>query len=100
MTRECSLIDISLRGALFEAPHLPRPKVGDACSLDIPLDTGEARVKMVGQIAHVTGTRVGIRCTELDLDSAAHLRRLVQLNLGDEDMLQRELEALMDLGDE
>ncbi len=33
-------------------------------------------------------------CQHIDLDSISHLRRLVELNLGDEALLERELAAL------
>jgi hypothetical protein len=46
-------------------------------------------------VAHIEDDRVGVSCSHIDLDSAAHLRRLVELNLGDEAQLHRELQALM-----
>ena len=64
--------------------------------LTIRLDAaGEAVIRMEGEIAHRDGTQVGMRCTGIDLDSIAHLRRLVELNLGDEELLHRELSALV-----
>jgi hypothetical protein len=49
---------------------------------------------MEGSIAHLEGTQVGLRCDSIDIDSLTHLRRLVELNVGDEAILQRELSAL------
>ena len=37
---------------------------------------------------------LGFVCRHIDLDSISHLRRLVELNLGDESLLERELAAL------
>lgn len=37
---------------------------------------------------------LGFVCRHIDLDSISHLRRLVELNLGDEQLLERELAAL------
>jgi hypothetical protein len=34
-------------------------------------------------------------CKEIDLDSISHLRRLIELNLGDQEELERELGALL-----
>jgi hypothetical protein len=45
-------------------------------------------------VAHIEGTRVGLRCLHIDLDSITELRRLVELNLGDAAQLDRELHAL------
>jgi hypothetical protein len=37
---------------------------------------------------------LGFVCQHIDLDSISHLRRLVELNLGDVSLLERELAAL------
>jgi len=51
---------------------------------------------MEGHLAHVgDNNTVGIRCESIDLDSISHLRRLVELNLGDPELLNRELSALV-----
>ncbi len=91
----CELLDVSLKGALVEAPATFSGTVGQGCALTIRLDAGDAFVRMDGTIAHRRGTQVGIRCTGIDLDSIAHLRRIVELNLGDEELLHRELSALV-----
>ena len=91
----CELLDVSLKGALAEAPPSFRGGVGQSCILTIRLDAGDAIIRMEGEIAHREGGQVGIRCTGIDLESIAHLRRLVELNLGDEELLHRELSALV-----
>ncbi len=92
----CELLDLSLKGALVETAAPFAVAVGQPCTLTIRLDAGEAVIRMEGVIVHREGRQVGVRCTEIDLDSIAHLRRLVELNLGDEALLQRELSALID----
>lgn len=91
----CEVVDVSLRGALVEVPVLFRTHAGEKCTLTIRLDAGEAVIRMEGEIVHREGTLVGVRCLEIDLDSISHLRRLVELNLGDEAALHRELSALV-----
>ena len=39
--------------------------------------------------------KLGFECTRIDQQSISHLRRVVELNLGDEALLQRELKALI-----
>jgi hypothetical protein len=46
-------------------------------------------------VTHVAGRRVGLRCDNIDIDSVTHLRRLVELNAGDPNLLDRELSALI-----
>jgi hypothetical protein len=91
----CELLDISLKGALVEVPVSSRARPGQNATLTVRLDAGDAVIRMNGQIAHREGAQVGVRCIEIDIDSIAHLRRLVELNLGDEELLERELSALI-----
>lgn len=91
----CEVLDVSLKGALVEVPHGFPAHVGQRCTLAVRLDAGDAEIRMEGEIVHREGTQAGIRCVEIDLDSISHLRRLVELNVGDEGVLQRELSALV-----
>jgi hypothetical protein len=91
----CEVLDVSFKGALVEVPFGFPAHVGQRCTLAIRLDAGDATIRMEGEIVHRAGTQAGIRCLEIDLDSMAHLRRLVELNVGDEQVLHRELSALV-----
>jgi hypothetical protein len=91
----CELVDVSLRGALVRAQSEPVAVEGQRCDLLIQLDQGPATILMRGEVAHCAGHEVGVRCREVDLESAAHLRRLVEVNLGDGRLLDRELAALL-----
>ncbi len=91
----CEVLDVSLKGALVESPVGFHAGVGQPCTLTIRLDAGAAAIRMAGEIVHREGTQLGIRCKEIDLDSIAHLRRLVELNVGDDELLHRELAALV-----
>ena len=92
---ECEVLDVSLKGALVEVGPGLKAKAGDVCSLVIRLDAGDAFIRMDGEVAHVNGQRVGVKADEMELESVEHLRRLVEVNLGDEDVLHRELAALV-----
>jgi len=92
--RECAVIDISLKGALLSCPDGWRAKNGQDVRLDIQVAEG-VHIHMQGVVAHIKADHVGVTCHHIDLDSAAHLRRLVELNLGDETQLHRELQALI-----
>jgi hypothetical protein len=88
----CEMLDISLKGVLVKAAV--EAAVGTACTVCIPLSE-EAVIRMVGQVRHHEGALVGVRCDEIDLESMTHLRRLIELNLGDEAQVNRELTALI-----
>lgn len=92
------LIDISLKGVLLEKPEgWPETPVENA-EVELPLDA-ENTIRIPLKPTHVEPNRLGFTCTGLDLDSATLLRRLVELNLGDPELLERELEALVTLED-
>ncbi|MBT3310294.1 MAG: PilZ domain-containing protein [Gammaproteobacteria bacterium] len=91
----CELFDISLRGALIGACTGATPEAGTPCKLIIKLDaTEQTKIVMFGSIAHKKENRVGIICEEIDIDSMTHLRKLVEYNLGDVELVNRELDAL------
>jgi hypothetical protein len=92
----CELYDISLRGALVGACSGATPPPGTACKLILELDgNSDERIVMQGEIAHKIENRVGIHCLSIDIDSMTHLRRLVEYNLGESSLLERDLEALL-----
>ncbi len=94
----CVLRDVSLKGALVEVPVDLEVATGQPCTLIIPLDAEEVTIRMEGQVAHREGVLVGIRCGTIDLESIMHLRRLLELNLGDGELVRRELRELVDHG--
>jgi hypothetical protein len=92
----CELLDISLRGALVAVPPSVEAPLETRCTVCVRLDPeGETTIRMDGEIAHREGDVAGIRCTEIDLESIGHLRRLLELNVGDDALMRRELTALV-----
>ncbi|HSM92282.1 MAG TPA: PilZ domain-containing protein [Anaeromyxobacteraceae bacterium] len=89
------VIDVSLNGALLQVSRDFAGHRGQPCSLNIRLEPSDASIRMIGEMAHVEPGRVGVRREEIDLESMAHLRRLVELNLGDPALLDREFDALV-----
>lgn len=87
------LIDISLNGALLEVNRPSSWKSGDRLNLNIRL-SDQAFIDMQAVVAHREKGQLGLTCEHIDMESIAHLRRLVELNLGDEALLERELSAL------
>lgn len=88
------LIDISLKGALVQQPPGWAPPPGARARLEIRLPDSPVRIRMEAEVAHAGEGRLGLHCVAIDLDSLTHLRRLLELNLGDPALLQRELFAL------
>ncbi len=90
---ETRLRDVSLHGALIDAPQAFPPDEDKPYKLAVHLDGGPD-ICMEVETAHHQDGQVGLRCVHIDVDSITHLRRLVELNLGDPALLERELSAL------
>lgn len=89
------LIDISLNGVLIHSIEGWPCTVGDSVSISIQLDKDEQFIiRMQTKVTHIEQDHIGMQCEHIDMDSITHLRRLLELNLGDPGMLQRELAAL------
>jgi PilZ domain len=90
------LQDVSLKGALVDLKDEEASISVEAerGTLEITLDNGVV-ILMDVKIVHGTSRRLGLECVQIDIDSIAHLRRLVELNLADESLLYRELKALV-----
>jgi hypothetical protein len=97
--RECAgqVLDISLRGLLVAcADSALLPTCGARASARVQLDDdADYCISMAGRVMHIDGHHIGLQCTEVDIESATRLRRLVELNLADENLLERELTELV-----
>jgi hypothetical protein len=100
-TYSARLLDISLKGALTTQPSASLTEIGKAYQLELSLSaTGSViRLQMEASIAHREDGRIGFQYQNMDLDTAAHLYRLVELNLGDDKLMERELTELARFND-
>lgn len=89
-----SIHDISLNGALITTPLSDTPLKGKLGSLVFFLTDTDLSVSMHIAVVHQTSEETGLQCNAIDIDSISHLRRLVELNLGDENQLNKELSQL------
>jgi hypothetical protein len=90
---ESKLVDVSLKGVLIERPIEWNGKVGSRFRMDLRINNSVI-ISMGVNAAHIMPHRIGFEWQKIDLDSFAELKRLVELNLGDPAMLNRELSAL------
>lgn len=94
----CQVIDISLKGVLLQLPDGAAPPAGMPCLVKLPLGgdgSDDVAIAMAGELAHVQGGHAGVLCRSIDLESITHLRRLIEVNLGDASASERELKALI-----
>lgn len=91
----CAVLDVSLNGLLLIKPESWQGKIGEDYAIDLVIEQAQLIIKMSSSVAHIDNGQIGFKCTQLDIDSLAHLKRLVLLNQGDEALLHRELSALI-----
>lgn len=94
-TLAAHLLDISLKGALVTLGDGHAPPLGAPATLELRLTGSNVVIRMQVTVAHLDESRVGLRCESIDLDSISHLRRLIELNSGDPQSIERELSALI-----
>lgn len=94
----CELIDLSLKGLLVKEPDNCTLDASHPCQATVTL-TGEARIHMDVVLSRRQDGQLGFICREIDVVSIGHLRRLVELNLGDPEAANRELFELITMDD-
>lgn len=92
---ECTLLDISFNGCLISSQYeINELQAKDNLSLKITL--GETLT--IEAFAHIAYRRkdkqLGLQFDGIDIHSATSLRRLVELNMGDTSLLERDLLSL------
>ncbi len=91
---QSTLLDISLKGALVIKPDEWDSDAGRTWQLDIQLSGSDIHIQMEASVMHIEDDHIGFHCDHIDLDSITNLRHLVEMNLGNVSLLERELSSL------
>lgn len=93
-TWQSKLIDLSLKGALIEQPAEWQFNDEVDYTLSFFLGDSDIEVSMQVDIAHKHDNLLGLNCVKIEIESVSHLKRLVELNVGNDKLLHRELAEL------
>lgn len=88
------VIDISLSGVLLETPDHYSLRTGIPTYLSICLSEA-VEIQMQVTLAHSSNNFLGFHCKSIDMESIAHLRRLIELNMDEPNAAERVLEELV-----
>lgn len=88
------LQDISLNGVLITTPPDYHLRTDMPCMLHVVL-ADSAVITMQATLVHSSSSVLGFHCTSIDMDSIIHLRRLIEINLGDAHASERVLAELL-----
>jgi hypothetical protein len=91
---QAQLLDISLKGVLLAklAPYQLKPEQPLLVKIIL---SDQTYISMSAQVVHQTLEQLNISCLTIDIDSISHLRRLIELNIGDANAAERELSELI-----
>ena len=89
-----SLLDISLKGLLIQQTLPAAVAIKEPILVKILLSDNTS-IAMSVVVAHQHHNQTGLMCSTIDIDSVSHLRRLIELNLGDATAAERELSELI-----
>lgn len=87
------IIDLSLHGFSCTVPNDFPFMLDQPVTLTLTLDP-QHEIRMEAKLVRKQQASLGMRCMLIDIDSISELRRLVQLNLADEVLLDRDIEQL------
>jgi len=91
------LQDISLKGALIHLDHAYNGILdGNLGDLIITLNDSKTRLTFGATVVYQHGLDIGLECFNMDFKTAEHLTQLLSVNLGSEDLLERELNKLLE----
>jgi len=85
------LYDIALKGSLIKMNKKPAPLLGKKCHVMLKLPNSIITLEFEARIVHQKNNFLGFKFEGADVDSITHLRRLLVLNTGDEEGIDREL---------
>ena len=91
------VVDLSLHGMLIDRPANFSGSRGDDFLLELILSANDVVIKLEAQLAHAHDDLIGFECKHIDVESMTHLRRVLELNLGDPNLMEREIAEMIDI---
>jgi hypothetical protein len=91
---QAQLLDISLKGLLLAkmGPYQLQPTTPILVKIIL---SDQTSIAMSAHVVNQTLEQLHLACVTIDIDSISHLRRLIELNIGDASAAERELSELI-----
>lgn len=92
----CSTIkDISIHGALLEKPKNWKKTSDNNCYMEIALAENTPKIKLQASLVAEQENNLRFQIEKIDIESMTQLRRLVELNIGNDTILHENLNELI-----
>lgn len=92
-----SLIDLSLHGLLVELNHDCDAELNTELNVRFTLNESDINIIAECELINKTNNTLRLCIHHIDIDSISHLKRLIELNVGNSDLLLRQLSELTTL---
>ncbi|ENM5730777.1 PilZ domain-containing protein [Vibrio mimicus] len=90
--------DLSLHGLLLWSEEEPDLDTHALVDVVFTLPDSDVTLSLTAKIISIQERIIRMAINNIDIESIGHLRRLVELNVGNDSLLHRDLEHLSDLG--
>ncbi len=91
--------DLSLHGLLATSEQSDMLDTDKQVDVTFSLAGSDVTIQLVGNIVGLNNNVIRLSIDHIDIESIGHLKRLVELNVGDDELLHRDIEHLSDLGE-
>ncbi|MGL1902814.1 MAG: PilZ domain-containing protein [Fibrobacterales bacterium] len=88
---DAELHDLSLKGALISFTFEPPIKNGETCHVELTLPASDIVLSFECEAVHHHENYVGLQFFSLTTETLTHLRKIIELNLGDHEKTTEEL---------
>lgn len=90
------LVDLSFRGVLLNCENMSLDQDAKV-HLHIHIPQSLLDLDLVAHVVRSCGPIYALRLDAMGIDSMSEVRRVIELNLGDDSLLQREMEQLLEI---
>ncbi|GAB2637326.1 PilZ domain-containing protein [Vibrio panuliri] len=96
---EASVKDLSLHGLLLSSSQSNQLDLTQPIEVKFQLPESDISIELKGRIISEEQGLTRVIIEHIDIDSISHIKRIIELNVGDDQLLHREIEQLSDLAE-
>lgn len=99
LTINASISDLSLHGLLITCDQTNKLNLDKQIDVEFALLGSDITIQLTGNIVEINNNMIRLSIDHIDIESIGYLKRLVELNVGDDELLYRDIEHLSELGE-
>ncbi|WP_322803632.1 PilZ domain-containing protein [Vibrio alfacsensis] len=96
---EATIQDLLLHGLLLKVTKVTELDTSHPVGIRFSFIQSEQVIQLIASIVSINSHEVRLKIINIDINSISQLKRFIELNIGNNELLNRELEHLSDLGE-